>query len=43
MDLKLTELLSLIKEVPAYRQLLAELEAPRGDTRAVVLDSYICA
>ena len=39
MNLDLTQLLQLIKEVPAYRQLLAELEEHKGDTSAAVLDA----
>ncbi len=39
MNLDLTQLLQLIKEVPAYRQLLAEVEGHKGDTSAAVLDA----
>ncbi len=39
MSLDLTRLLQLVKEVTAYRQLLAELERGEGDTNAVVLDA----
>jgi len=39
MHLNLTQLLHLIEEMPAYRQLVDELQQPNGNTRAVVLDA----
>jgi len=37
--LKLNRLLHLIEEMPAYRQLVAELKQQNGNTRAVVLEA----
>ena len=39
MQLDLTQLLSLIEEMPAYRQLIDELERKNGNTRVAVLDA----
>jgi len=39
MELNLTQLLHLIEEMPAYRQLVAKLRQPNGNTRAAVLDA----
>ncbi len=46
MQLNLTQLLHLIEEMPAYRQLIDELKQQRGNTRVAVLDaakSYVIA
>jgi len=39
MDLNLTQLLPLIEEMPAYRQLVAKLQEANGNIRTVVLDA----
>ena len=39
MELDLTQLLRLIEEMPAYRQLVARLQQPNGSTTAAVLDA----
>ncbi len=39
MHLNLTQLMSLIEEMPAYRQLVDALQQPSGITRTVVLDA----
>jgi len=39
MELDLTQLLHLIEEMPAYRQLVARLRQPNGSTTAAVLDA----
>ncbi len=39
MQSDLTQLLHLIEEMPAYRQLVDELQQPDGNTRVVVLDA----
>ena len=39
MDLNLTQLLPLIEEMPAYRQLVAKLREVKGSTRVAVLDA----
>ena len=39
MTLDLTQLLHLIEEMPAYRQLVDELKQPKGSTKAVVLNA----
>ncbi|GAG99231.1 unnamed protein product, partial [marine sediment metagenome] len=39
MELDLTQLLHLIEEMPAYRQLVARLQQPNGSTTAAVLDA----
>ena len=39
MELDLTQLLQLIEEMPAYRQLVGELKQQNGSTRVVVLDA----
>lgn len=38
-QLDLTQLLPLIEEMPAYRQLIDELKQPKGNTRVVVLSA----
>ena len=39
MTLKLTQLLSLVGEMPAYRRLVADLEQKSGNARTAVLDA----
>jgi hypothetical protein len=39
MPFNLTQLLPLIKEMPAYRQLVDELKQVNGSTRVAVLDA----
>lgn len=39
MQLNLTQLLPLIKEMPAYRQLVGQLQQPGGNVRVVVLNA----
>ena len=39
MILDLTQLLHLIKEMPAYRQLADELQKQNGSTRVAILDA----
>ena len=37
--LNLSSLLSLLKEVPAYRQLVGKLSTVRGEHKAIILDA----